>query len=80
MGVVEGSPQRRKVYRSPNIVAFLLTGAVIGIIVGAILGSTGENGTYSGWSGVGYLAVMFGGLGALLGGIAAIIADWWAHR
>lgn len=80
MGVVDETQRRRKVHRSPNIVAFLLTGAVVGIVVGAILGSTGENGTYSGWSGVGYLAVMFGGVGALLGGVAAIAADWWAHR
>lgn len=74
------APARRKVYRSPNIVAFLVTGAVIGIIVGAIIGAAGDSGDYTDWSAIGYLAVFFGALGALLGGLAAVAADWWAHR
>ncbi|MFC6715363.1 hypothetical protein [Branchiibius cervicis] len=74
------APQRRKVYRSPNIVAFLVTGAVIGIILGAIVGASGDSGDYTDWSAIGYLAVVFGSLGALLGGVAAVLADWWAHR
>lgn len=74
------APERRKVYRSPNIVAFLLTGAVIGIIAGAIIGALGDSGDYTDWSAVGYLAVVFGSLGAMLGGVAAVLADWWAHR
>lgn len=77
---MNSAPDRRKVFRSPNIVAFLATGVVIGIIVGAIIGASGDSGSYTDWSAIGYLSVVFGALGALLGGFAAVVADWWAHR
>lgn len=58
------------------MVPFLLTGAVVGIIVGVIIAKLpGESATYSNASAVGYLGLFFGALGTLLGAIVFLGVD-----
>lgn len=60
--------------REPRYVAFLATGALVGVlaaVVAALVGAPSP--TYSGPTVLGYLVVSMGLLGALLGGLAAVL-------
>ncbi|WP_431843505.1 hypothetical protein [Calidifontibacter indicus] len=64
------------VRRRPNIIAFVLTGAVIGIIAAVVIANVSNgDGNYSVFTTFGYFAVIFGGLGALLGGLVGALLD-----
>ena len=75
-GTQQPDPASRQVHRSPRYGAFLLTGAVIGVIVAVISGAIGTgDGSMSTGRLIGYLAMVFGLLGALLGGAVAVVVE-----
>ena len=60
--------------REPRYAMFLVTGAVVGVLAAVAVALLGTpSGTYSGPTVLGYLAVSLGLLGALLGGLAAVL-------
>ncbi|MDO5502733.1 MAG: hypothetical protein Q4G67_06110 [Actinomycetia bacterium] len=63
--------------RYPNFVAFIGTGAVLGMAVGALISMTSGNvsARFSEGAALGYMAVAFGFLGAILGGVAGVLAE-----
>lgn len=63
--------------RYPNFVAFIATGVVVGGIVGGLISSLSDAAatTFSEGSALGYMVVTFAFLGAILGGLAAVVAD-----
>ena len=69
-----------RVRRRPSIPAFLITGAVLGAIVGALFAQTTGNGGYSASAGTAYVAVLFAIVGLVLGAIAIIYLDHRADR
>lgn len=62
--------------RQPRFRAFIVTGALLGVLVGLLLAMRGHaTGSYSTTSAVGYIASLGGLVGALLGGaVAALLA------
>ena len=65
---------RRPPPSEPRFGAFLATGAVLGFLVGAVSAvSTPGTSGYSASAPFGYIAVLGGLLGALLGGVVAAI-------
>ena len=61
---------------SPRYGAFLVTGAVIGVAVAVLSGMIGTgDGSIGTGQLIGYLAMVFGLLGALLGGAAAVVIE-----
>lgn len=71
----DGVPLAR-VRRAPRVMPFLLTGAVIGALAGLFVSlDGGDGGNYTASSSTGYLVVLFGALGTLLGGLAFVVAD-----
>jgi hypothetical protein len=64
------------VRRHPRYSAFLLTGGVVGLVVAVVAGlaGSGDPGQSRGPL-IGYLAVLLGLLGALLGGVVALVLD-----
>ena len=69
-------PRRLPVRRHPRYGAFLLTGGVVGLVVAVVAGLAGspDPGQSRGPL-IGYLAVLLGLLGALLGGVVALVLD-----
>jgi hypothetical protein len=66
----------RQVHRSPKYGAFLVTGALLGVLVAVISGAIGTgDGTIGTGQLIGYLAMVFGLLGALLGGAVAVLIE-----
>jgi len=66
------------VRRAPNLVAFLITGGVIGVIVGAAIAAVGGDAPtshYSHSTSIGFFAVIFGALGVLVAAIVALIVE-----
>lgn len=70
-----GPVRRRRRY--PNFVAFIATGTIIGMIVGALISVLSDNPsrTFTENAAMGYLAVTFGVLGAILGALAGVLAE-----
>lgn len=76
--------------RRVRFLPFILTGAVIGFVVGAVLASGSwledrtsvltQQGQYSPESAVGYIGVMFASLFALVAALLALGIDWWSRR
>ncbi|WP_129358996.1 MFS transporter [Rothia uropygioeca] len=71
-------PSEREVLvrRAPSVIAFLITGLVLGLIVAAIstfLGPADQKYTLGAIFGM--MAVIFGTLGAVLGAVVGLIAD-----
>jgi hypothetical protein len=66
----------RPVHRSPKYGAFLVTGALVGVVLAVISGlmGTGDGSMGTGQL-IGYLAMVFGLLGALLGGAVAVVIE-----
>lgn len=70
-----------RVRRAPRILPFLLTGLAVGVIVGVVLAATGGlGGNYTETSSYGYFGLLFGALGALLGGVVFVIVDKRSQR
>lgn len=67
--------------RPPRFLPFILTGAVIGFVVGVFLASRPDEvanrtvGTYSASSAIGYLGFGCAALGALLAAVIAIVLE-----
>lgn len=69
-----------KVRRRPNIAAFLVTGGIVGVILGVLYSKTTGNGPYSTSTGTGYVALIFGVIGVLIAALAVIVLDKRADR
>lgn len=89
--VAEPSPTVRSVSpsRPPRFLPFILTGAVIGFLGGALLSVTGQfedpdagvvQGTYAPSAGIGYVGLLGAGLCALLAALLALALDRWSRR
>ncbi len=62
--------------RQPNFPAFLWTGGILGLLAGALVSVFGSASTEYGLGPeVGYMGVLFGALGLLLGGVLAVLLD-----
>ncbi len=62
--------------RAPRFRAFILTGVVVAFVAAAVVAAlTPPAGGYSQRALFGYLFVAFGVVGALLGGLVAVLAD-----
>ena len=73
-GVV--SQQPRRVRRRPNFAAFLISGALIGLLIGFLVSVFGPAAVgYDASAILGFLGLIFAGLGALLAGIIAVLLD-----
>ena len=73
-------PRRVPVQRSPRYSAFLLTGAVVGVVVAVVAGLAGSGDPGSRGPLIGYLAVLLGLVGGLVGGVAALLLDRRGRR
>jgi membrane associated rhomboid family serine protease len=76
-------PERRevRVRRSPRLGVFLLAGAVVGVLVAAVAAVVlPAGGTYTTGQVLGFLAVIFAAIGALLGGLVAVAVDALSSR
>jgi hypothetical protein len=72
-GDVSQSP---KIRRAANIPAFLLTGGVIGLVLGVLAGMFGnDDARYGAGAAVAYLGLGGAALGVLAGGILAVLLD-----
>lgn len=68
--------QPRKVHRSPNFAAFLVTGGLVGLLVGVFLSVRGSvDPRYDASAALGLLGLICAGLGVLFGGIIAVLLD-----
>ncbi|WP_137122125.1 hypothetical protein [Segeticoccus rhizosphaerae] len=66
----------RKIRRAPNIVPFLATGALLGLLVGVAIALIGPaNPGYSTMTLVGLFGVIFAALGLLVAGIVLVVVD-----
>lgn len=78
------TPRRRsgvaRVRRRPNIPAFLVTGGLVGLILGVLYSYTTGNGGYSDTAGTAYVAVVFAVFGVLIGALLVIFLDKRADR
>ncbi len=62
--------------RTPNYLRFIVSGAIVGFVAGAIFALSGDGaGNYSTGSELGYFGVMFGGIGALLAALLAVLLE-----
>jgi F0F1-type ATP synthase assembly protein I len=70
------SEQPRKLRRSPNFKAFLITGGLVGLLIGFILSVFGQaDARYDASATLGYLGLICASLGVLVGGIIAVLLD-----
>ena len=69
------SPPRR-VRRAPRFSAFQLTGGLAVLVLGLLLSSSGPvDSRYDASAAAGFLGLIFAGLGALAGGLVAVLLD-----
>ena len=62
--------------RTPNYLRFIVTGAIIGFLGGAIFSLVGESAAdYSASAQIAFFGVMFAGIGALLAGLVAVLLE-----
>jgi ethanolamine transporter EutH len=70
------SQQPGKVRKRPNFTAFLLTGALAGLLIGFFLSVVGPaDARYDASAVLGFLGLIFTGLGVLAGGLLAVLLD-----
>ncbi|MDQ2852963.1 hypothetical protein V3G39_04495 [Dermatophilaceae bacterium Sec6.4] len=75
------SPNRmRPVRRAPNIVAFLASGALIGLLVGGFIGIRANTGNYTQSTAIALLAVIGAIVGAVVGGVAVALIEYRSLR
>jgi len=68
--------QPGKIRRTPSFRAFLATGALLGLLVGVFLSATGPvDARYDASAALGFLGLVFAGLGGLAGGVIAVLLD-----
>ena len=66
----------RKVRRRPNFAAFLITGGLVGLIVGFLLSAFGQpDARYDASAALGFLGLICAALGVLAGGVIAVLLD-----
>lgn len=66
----------RTARRQPRFAAFLISGALLGLLVGFVLSLLGPvDARYDASAALGFLGLIFAGLGALLGGIIAVLLE-----
>jgi hypothetical protein len=71
-----GMSQPPKIRRAPNIPAFLLTGGVIGLVLGVLASVLGNDDTrYDMAAAVAFFGLIGAALGVLVGGIVAVLLD-----
>lgn len=68
--------------RTPNFASFIATGAVVGAVVGGLISVFSGNPArlFSENAALGVMAVSFGVLGAILGGLAGVLTDMSIQR
>jgi ethanolamine transporter EutH len=70
------SQQPGKVRKRPNFTAFLLTGGLAGLLIGFFLSVIGPaDARYDASAVLGFLGLIFAGLGVLAGGLLAVLLD-----
>jgi hypothetical protein len=73
-GVVSQEP--RKIRRRPNFAAFLVSGGLLGLFFGFLVSVFGPAATsYDASATVGFLGLIFAGLGVLAGAVIALLLD-----
>ena len=77
----EGPVRRLRVRRAPRYEVFLGTGALIGLVLALVLGSTGPVDPQTGRAKlIGYLAMALILLGGLAGGLVAVVIERFSRR
>ena len=62
--------------RQPRFTSFLVTGGVVGLLIGFILSLVGHPDTrYDSAAALGFLGLIFALLGVLVGGVIAVLLD-----
>ena len=70
------SQQPRRARRAPNFLSFLITGGLVGLLIGALVSVFGPAAErYDASAALGFLGLICAGLGALAGGIIAVLID-----
>ena len=70
------SQQPRKARREPSFTAFLISGGLVGLLIGFCVSVFGQaDGRYDASATLGFLGLIFAGLGVLVGGIIAVLLD-----
>jgi hypothetical protein len=70
------STQPRKIRKKLNFWAFLISGGLVGLLVGFILSVLGNpDPRYDAPGAMGYIGLICAGLGVLAGGIVAVLLD-----
>jgi hypothetical protein len=70
------SQQPRRAGRKPKFTAFLLSGALTGLVIGLFLSVSGPGDPrYDASAVLGFLGLIGAGLGMLIGGIIAVLLD-----
>jgi hypothetical protein len=67
--------QPGKVRRTPKYAAFLITGGCVGLLVGFLLSLRHPDPRYDASAALGFLGLIFAGVGVLVGGIIAVLVD-----
>jgi hypothetical protein len=68
--------QPQKIRRAANIPAFLLTGGVVGLVLGVLATVFGnDDGRYSTAAAVGFFGLIGTAFGVLVGGIVGVLLD-----
>ena len=82
LGVVSHQPDKqaastaRTARRQPRFAAFLISGALLGLLLGFVLSAIGPaDARYDASAALGLLGLIFAGLGALLGGVIAVLLE-----
>ncbi|WP_460444719.1 hypothetical protein [Angustibacter aerolatus] len=71
----------RRVHRAPKYQVFIAAGLIVGIVVAVVSGYTGAGDPTVGRGKlVGYLALLLGCLGGLLGGAVAVTVERFMNR
>jgi hypothetical protein len=71
-----GMSQLPKIRRAPNIPAFLLTGGLVGLVLGILLAVMGHDDTrYDVPAALAFFGLIGAAFGVLIGGIIAVLLD-----
>ena len=70
------SQQPRRARRAPNFLAFLISGGLVGLLIGFLVSVFGPAADrYDASAALGFLGLICAGLGALVGGVIAVLID-----
>ena len=70
------SQQPRKIGRTPNFRVFLISGGLVGLLIGFLVSVFGPAASrYDASATLGFLGLVCAGLGVLVGGIIAVLVD-----